>query len=126
MLRQMLLDQGRCRVQNTPRSQYAELFSAVPPAEQKTNKPEGPLTWSRCLVSLATCIDLANQVLADYMTSDKSKRHSQQSSVLLTALPKLLTSLLMQRDLVAGMSSILGDEQAGALREWARRLIMGG
>jgi hypothetical protein len=90
----------------------------------------GHLTWSKCLVSLATCIgksfflsadysltppDLANRLLSHLMASRSGKRGSQLSPILVEVLPRLLSSLLMQMDIVETMREVFGDDHSDSM-----------
>ncbi|KAK4686037.1 hypothetical protein P7C73_g4089, partial [Tremellales sp. Uapishka_1] len=81
-------------------------------------------SWSRCLVSLATCIDLTNTLLSDLMTSQTGKRGSHVSPILLDVLPPLLQSLLTQQDIMSTMKGVFGDRQPQAMADFGHHLTV--
>ncbi|RXK36996.1 hypothetical protein M231_05760 [Tremella mesenterica] len=102
-----------------PKPAPEESLHGVPGESQDGEKE---VTWSKCLISLVTCIDLANSLLADLMASSRSRRGSQDSPILLDILPRLLANMLTQKDLVSAMSSVLGDQHSTSLEEFMKHL----
>jgi hypothetical protein len=64
-------------------------------------------------------IDIANDLLSSLTAArEQGNLHNpQQSPILSEVIPRLLTTLLMRRDLVASMRSIFGDAEGGAISE---------
>ncbi|WWD17672.1 hypothetical protein CI109_102113 [Kwoniella shandongensis] len=78
----------------------------------------GEVTWSRTLVSLATCIDLAQTMLKSMTHSSSSEAHNPLSKIL----PRVLTALMMQRDLIEILRGVVGEAHDQALEEFGRHL----
>ncbi|ORX37366.1 hypothetical protein BD324DRAFT_650963 [Kockovaella imperatae] len=84
------------------------------------------VTWTKCLVSIAHCIDLGTD-LSRYLIS--RQRHSkdngdQSTSLVVEILPRLLTSLMFQRDIVSCMRGILGDEHSKMMGAFLEHIII--
>ncbi|ODO05906.1 hypothetical protein I350_04967 [Cryptococcus amylolentus CBS 6273] len=97
--------------------QLAKSVSQVSPKQPRPREilPTSQSTWSGTLVSLAKCIDLANTILNTLLETTP-----EGSSILSTLVSRIMTSLLMQQDIIQSMRKILGDENARASEEFVR------
>ncbi|TYJ54824.1 hypothetical protein B9479_004495 [Cryptococcus floricola] len=99
--------------------QLAKSASQVSPKQSRPREilPTSQSTWSSTLVSLAKCIDLANTIL-----NTLHETTPEGSSILSTLVSRVMTSLLMQQDIIQSMRKLLGDENAEASEEFVRHL----
>ncbi|ODN90177.1 hypothetical protein L198_06195 [Cryptococcus wingfieldii CBS 7118] len=99
--------------------QLAKSVSQVSPKQSLPREilPTSQSTWSSTLVSLAKCIDLANTIL-----NTLHETTPEGSSILSTLVSRIMTSLLMQQDIIQSMRKILGDENSEASEEFVRHL----
>ncbi|KAK8866122.1 hypothetical protein IAR55_001273 [Kwoniella newhampshirensis] len=73
------------------------------------------ITWSKTLVSLATCIDLARNIL-------ESLRRSDRPSPLNQIIPRLLTGLLLQRDLMEYLRGVVGEAHDETIQDFGTHM----
>ncbi|WVO16863.1 hypothetical protein L204_104549 [Cryptococcus depauperatus] len=74
------------------------------------------VTWSQSLVSLSKCIDLGNTILHSIKTT------TPDGSPLGALITRLVSGLLMQRDLVDSMRRVVGDGHDEQLIEFVEHL----
>ncbi|WVQ82672.1 hypothetical protein IAT38_004804 [Cryptococcus sp. DSM 104549] len=84
------------------------------PAEAST----GPVSWSKTLVSLASCIDLARTIFASITVSSPGSSPNPLSQII----SRLITGLLLQRDLVESVRGVVGDENDERLKEFVAHM----
>ncbi|OCF54286.1 hypothetical protein L486_08200 [Kwoniella mangroviensis CBS 10435] len=77
----------------------------------------GDITWSKTLISLANCIDLANRILV-------SLNDSPSPNPITEIVQHLIIGLMMQKDVLLSLKEVVGEESAGMIDEFGEHVAI--
>ncbi|WVQ61976.1 uncharacterized protein L199_000109 [Kwoniella botswanensis] len=78
---------------------------------------EGDITWSKTLISLANCIDLANRILQSLI--DSPSPHPITEIV-----QHLIIGLMMQKNVLSSLKEVVGEQSAGMIDEFGEHVAI--
>lgn len=74
-------------------------------------------TWSSCLVSLASCIHLANHLLTRFIAQHSIQDGQHGLGIIVDMLPRLLTAVVLQQNLGGVLQRLFGEGSGGSIRK---------
>ncbi|WWC99899.1 hypothetical protein V866_006808 [Kwoniella sp. B9012] len=78
---------------------------------------QGDITWSKTLISLANCIDLANRILV-------SLNDSPSPNSITEIVQHLIIGLMMQKDVLLSLKEVVGEQSAGLIDEFGEHVAI--
>ncbi|OCF37679.1 hypothetical protein I316_00806 [Kwoniella heveanensis BCC8398] len=108
----------RTKVNDTDKKRISRSSGSNSEAEGdlNENRPQnGTVSWSKTLVALAHCIDLANTLLASLLAN-------KGPNPLTSILQHLVVGLMMQRDLLNSLKGIVGEANGELLDEFGEHV----